>query len=244
VRGYVPFAATFAAFFTRAYDFIRMSAISAADIRLCGSHAGVEIGADGPSQMALEDLAMMRAVQASTVLYPSDATSAASLVQEMAERTGVVYMRTTRGSYPVLYPPDEAFPVGGAKVVRSGPDDQVTLIGAGVTLHNCLEAADELGRDGIAARVVDLYSVKPIDTQTLLDAAAATGDRLLVAEDHHPEGGLGSAVLDAFNDAGHPVQVTHLAVRTLPGSGTPAELMDAAGISAGQIADAARKLVG
>jgi transketolase len=244
VRGYVPFAATFAAFFTRAYDFIRMSAISAADIRLCGSHAGVEIGADGPSQMALEDLAMMRAVQGSTILYPSDATSTASLVQEMAERTGIVYMRTTRGSYPVLYPPDEAFPVGGAKVVRSGPDDQVTLIGAGVTLHNCLEAADELSGDGIRARVVDLYSVKPIDTQTLLEAAAATGDRLVVAEDHHPEGGLGSAVLDAFNEAGHPVQISHLAVRSLPGSGTPAELLEAAGIAAGQIAQAARKLVG
>jgi transketolase len=244
VRGYVPFAGTFAAFFTRAYDFIRMSAISEADIRLVGSHAGVEIGADGPSQMALEDLAMMRAVQGSTVLYPSDATSAASLVQEMAERTGIVYMRTTRGSYPVLYPPDEAFPVGGAKVVRSGPDDQVTLIGAGVTLHNSLEAAEELSRDGIRARVVDVYSVKPIDTQTLLEAAAATGDRLVVAEDHHPEGGLGSAVLDAFNEAGHPVQITHLAVRSMPGSGTPAELLEAAGIAAGQIAQAARKLVG
>ena len=149
VRGYVPFAATFAAFFTRAYDFIRMSAISEANIRLCGSHAGVEIGADGPSQMALEDLAMMRAVHGSTVLYPSDATSTACLVQEMADREGIVYMRTTRGAYPVLYRPDEAFPIGGAKVLRSSPDDQVTLIGAGVTLHNCLAAADELGRDGI-----------------------------------------------------------------------------------------------
>src|SRR5262249_59362333 len=146
----------------------------------CGSHAGVEIGADGPSQMALEDLAMMRAVHGSTVLYPGDATSAASLTQQMAERDGVVYMRTTRGSYPVLYGPDEAFPVGGAKVVRSSADDQVTLIGAGVTLHNCLAAADELGRDGISARVLDLYSLKPIDTQALLDAAAATGGRPVV----------------------------------------------------------------
>ena len=204
VRGYVPFAATFAAFFTRAYDFIRMSAISEANIRLCGSHAGVEIGADGPSQMALEDLAMLRAVHGSTVLYPSDATSTASLVQQMAERDGVVYMRTTRGAYPVLYGPDEAFPIGGAKVVRSGADDQVTLIGAGVTLHNCLAAADELGRDGIHARVVDLYSVKPIDTQTLLEAADATAG-LVVVEDHYPAGGLGSAVLDALNDAGRPV---------------------------------------
>jgi transketolase len=244
VRGYIPFAATFAAFFTRAYDFIRMSAISQANIRLCGSHSGVEIGADGPSQMALEDLAMMRAVHGSTILYPSDATSTAALTAQMAERDGIVYMRTTRGAYPVLYGPDEAFRIGGAKLVRSSPDDQVTLIGAGVTLHNSLAAADQLGADGIRARVVDLYSVKPIDTQALLDAAAATGDRIVVTEDHYPAGGLGSAVLDAFNDAGHPVGLSHLAVRGLPGSGTPAELMEAAGISAGQIAQAARELLG
>jgi transketolase len=244
VRGYVPFAATFAAFFTRAYDFIRMSAISEANIRLCGSHAGVEIGADGPSQMALEDLAMIRAVHGSTVLYPSDATSTASLTEQMAARDGVVYMRTTRGSYPVLYGPDEAFPVGGSKVVRSSADDQVTLIGAGVTLHNCLAAADELDRDGIRARVVDLYSVKPIDTQTLVESADATAGRLVVVEDHYPQGGLGGAVLEALNDAGHPVHVAHLAVRGLPTSGSPAELMDAAGISATQIAQAARDLLG
>jgi transketolase len=244
VRGYVPFAATFAAFFSRAYDFIRMSAISAANIRLSGSHAGVEIGADGPSQMALEDLAMMRAVHGSTVLYPSDATSAAYLVQEMAERDGVVYLRTTRGAYPVLYPPDETFPIGGAKVVRSGPDDQVTLIGAGVTLHNCLAAADQLARDGITARVVDLYSLKPIDTATLLAAADATGDRLVVVEDHYPQGGIGGAVLEAFSDAGRPIRISHLAVSGLPGSGTPAELMEAAGISADRIAQAARELLG
>jgi transketolase len=243
VRGYIPFAGTFAAFFSRAYDFIRMSAISQANIRLCGSHAGVEIGADGPSQMALEDLASLRAVHGSTVLYPCDATSTAALVAQMAERSGIVYMRTTRGAYPVLYGPDEAFPIGGAKVVRSGPDDHVTLIGAGVTLHNCLAAADELGRDGISARVVDLYSVKPIDVQTLLATADATSGRLVVAEDHYPEGGIGGAVLEALNDAGRPVRVSHLAVRGLPGSGTPQELMEAAGISAGQIAQAARDLL-
>ena len=244
VRGYVPFAVTFAAFFTRAYDFIRMSAISEANIRLCGSHAGVEIGADGPSQMALEDLAMMRAVHGSTVLYPSDATAAASLTQQMAERDGIVYMRTTRGSYPVLYGPDEAFPIGGAKVVRSSADDQVTLIGAGVTLHNCLAAADELDRDGIRARVIDLYSVKPIDTETLVEAAEATDGRLVVVEDHYPAGGLGGAVLEALNDADHPVHIAHLAVRGLPSSGTPAELMEAAGISADQVVQAARDLLG
>jgi transketolase len=240
VRGYVPFAATFAAFFTRAYDFIRMAAISQASIRLSGSHAGVEIGPDGPSQMALEDLAMMRAVPGSTVLYPSDGASAAWLVREMTDTDGIVYLRTTRGAYPVLYGPDEEFPVGGSKVVRSSPDDQVTLIGAGVTLHNCLAAADELAADGISARVLDLYSVKPIDTAALLDAAAATGGRIVVAEDHYPAGGLGSAVLDALNAAGQPTVVSHLAVRDLPSSGTPAELMDAAGISAAHIAQAAR----
>ena len=243
VRGYVPFAATFAAFFTRAYDFIRMAGISQVNIRLCGSHAGVEIGADGPSQMALEDLAMMRAVHGSTVLYPSDATSTAWLVREMAERSGIVYMRTTRGAYPVLYGPDETFPIGGAKVVRSSPNDRVTLVGAGVTLHNCLAAADQLGSDGIAARVVDLYSVKPIDTETLVAAAAATGDRLVVVEDHYPAGGIGGAVLEALNDAGHPARIVHLAVRGLPGSGTPEELMDAAGISTDRVAQAAREVL-
>jgi transketolase len=242
-RGFTPFASTFAAFLTRAYDFIRMAAISKANIRLCGSHAGVEIGADGPSQMALEDLAMLRAVHGSTVLYPSDATSAAALVAAMADLQGVSYMRTTRGAYPVLYDAGEQFPVGGAKVLRSTAHDQVTLIGAGVTLHECLAAADQLQADGVAARVIDLYSVKPIDAGTLTAAAAATGGRIVISEDHHPEGGLGSAVLDALTGAGRAeLSVRHLAVRNMPGSGTGAELMDAAGISAAHIADAAREL--
>jgi transketolase len=242
-RGFTPFASTFAAFLTRAYDFIRMAAISKANIRLCGSHAGVEIGADGPSQMALEDLAMLRAVHGSTVLYPSDATSAAALVAAMADLQGVSYMRTTRGAYPVLYDAGEQFPVGGAKVLRSTAHDQVTLIGAGVTLHECLAAADQLQADGVAARVIDLYSVKPIDAGTLTAAAAATGGRIVISEDHHPEGGLGSAVLDALTGAGRAeLSVRHLAVRNMPGSGTGAELMDAAGISAAHIAAAAREL--
>ena len=243
VRGFRPFASTFAAFLTRAYDFIRMAPISRANIRLCGSHAGVEIGADGPSQMALEDLAMLRAVHGSTVLYPSDATSAAALVAAMADLEGVSYIRTTRGAYPVLYDSDEQFPVGGAKVLRSNPGDQVTLIGAGVTLYECLAAADELQRDGISARVIDLYSIKPIDIDTLTAAAAATGGRIVVAEDHHPEGGLGSAVVDALTGAGRAeLSVRHLAVRNMPGSGTGSELLDAAGISASHIATAAREL--
>ncbi len=243
VRGYRPFASTFAAFLTRAYDFIRMAAISQANIRLVGSHAGVEIGADGPSQMALEDLAMMRAVQGATVLYPSDATSTAALVQAMADRAGVVYMRTTRGAYPVLYAAGEAFPVGGAKVLRASDKDQVALIGAGVTLHACLAAADQLQAEGISARVIDVYSVKPIDTDTLAAASAATGGKLVVAEDHHPEGGLGSAVVDALTGAGTAdLTMRHLAVSELPGSGTSQELLDAARISATHIAAAARCL--
>ena len=244
VRGYRPFASTFAAFFTRAYDFIRMAAISQANICLSGSHAGVEIGADGPSQMALEDLAMLRAVHGSTVLYPSDATSAAALVLAMADLEGISYIRTTRGAYPVLYDAAEAFPVGGSKVLRSSDGDQVALIGAGVTLHECLAAADQLADEGISARVIDLYSVKPVDTATLTAAAAATGGRLVLVEDHHPEGGLGAAVLDALTADGRAdLAVAHLAVRIMPGSGTGEELLDAAGINAPHIAEAARRLL-
>ncbi|MEU4674896.1 transketolase [Amycolatopsis sp. NPDC023774] len=244
VRHYVPFASTFAAFFTRAYDFIRMAAISAADIRLVGSHAGVEIGADGPSQMGLEDLAMMRAVQGSTVLYPSDGPSTVALTKEMADRPGVSYLRTTRGGYPTLYSEDDEFPIGGAKVLRSTDDDVVTLIGAGVTLHECLAAADELARENIAARVIDLYSVKPVDTETLIAAADVTDGRFVVSEDHHPEGGLGSAVADALLASGlTPLRMKHLAVREMPGSGSAHELLDAAGISASHVAGAARALL-
>ena len=222
-----------------------MAAISQANIKIVGSHAGVTIGQDGPSQMALEDIAMLRAVQGSTVLYPSDATSTAALVQAMADLDGIVYMRTTRGAYPVLYDATETFGAGGSKVLRESEDDQVTLIGAGVTLHACLAAADQLGDEGISARVIDLYSVKPVDTATLTAAAAATGGRLVLAEDHHPEGGLGSAVIDALTGAGRTeLAVAHLAVRELPGSGTSEELLDAAGISAGHIAAAARQLLG
>ncbi|MEV6900017.1 transketolase [Amycolatopsis sp. NPDC051372] len=244
VRHYVPFASTFAAFFTRAYDFIRMAAISAANIRLVGSHAGVEIGADGPSQMGLEDLAMMRAVQGSTVLYPSDGPSTVALTKEMADRPGVSYLRTTRGGYPTLYSEVDEFPIGGAKVLRSTDDDVVTLIGAGVTLHECLAAADELARENIVARVIDLYSVKPVDTETLIAAADVTGGRIVVSEDHHPEGGLGSAVADALLASGlTPLRMKHLAVRELPGSGAAHELLDAVGISASHIAGAVRELL-
>ncbi|WP_328890723.1 transketolase [Streptomyces sp. NBC_00316] len=241
MRGYRPYAATFAAFLTRAHDFIRMAAISEANLALSGSHCGVEIGADGPSQMGVEDLAMLRSVHGSTVLYPGDATSAAALTATMADLEGISYLRTTRGAYPVLYSPDETFPVGGSKTLRTGDHDQVTLIGAGITLHECLAAADQLAADGISARVIDVYSVKPIDADTLALAARDTG-ALVVAEDHHPEGGLGEAVLSALAEHRQAPAFAHLAVRNLPVSGTPTELLDAAGISRTHIAGAAREL--
>jgi transketolase len=243
VRGYVPFAATFGAFMSRAFDFLRMSGVSEVSIRLAGSHAGVEIGSDGPSQMALEDLASMRAVNGSTVLYPADATSTVALTVAMADRQGVCYLRTTRGAYPVIYNAGEEFVIGGSKVVRSGPHDAVTLVGAGVTVHESLAAAELLAAEGIAARVIDCYSVKPIDVATLVASCAATGSRIVVTEDHYPAGGLGEAALSALAEAGVTPRITHLAVHGLSQSGTPAELLEAAGISAPHIADAARALV-
>ena len=242
VRGYKPFASTFAAFFSRAYDFIRMAGISQANIRLVGSHAGVEIGQDGPSQMALEDLASMRAIHNSTVLYPCDPNQAAKLTRIMADTPGIVFMRTTRGAYPTLYGASESFKVGGSKVLRQSPKDKVTLIGAGVTVHNCLAAADALAAKKIPARVVDLYSVKPVDVKTLREAARVTKGRLVVVEDHYPEGGIAAAVLEALAADPAP-RLIHLAVRGLPESGKPEELMNAAGISAKHIVAAATKLV-
>ena len=241
VRGYKPFASTFAAFFSRAYDFIRMAGISQANIRLVGSHAGVEIGQDGPSQMALEDLASIRAIHSSTVLYPCDPNQTAKLTRVMADTSGIVYMRTTRGAYPTIYGPNEVFKVGGSKVLRQTAKDKVTLIGAGVTLHNCLAAADALGAKKISARVIDLYSVKPVDVKTLREAARVT-KKFVIVEDHYPEGGIGAAVMEALAADGLP-RVAHLAVKDLPTSGKPEELMNAAGISARHIVAAATKLV-
>lgn len=243
IRGYVPFASTFAAFLTRAYDFIRMAGVSGANIRLAGSHAGVEIGEDGPSQMGLEDLAALRAVQGSTVLYPADAVSTAALVIEMAARPGVVYLRTTRGAYPVLYGPEVPFPIGSSKVVRRSDADRVLLAGAGITVHESLRAADLLEAEGIMARVIDLYSIKPLDLPTLTQSLRETGGMLVIAEDHHPEGGLGEAVLSALARRGEPFHAAHLAVRELPGSGPSTALLEAAGISAAHIARAAHDLV-
>ncbi|MGW6173170.1 transketolase [Arthrobacter sp. NPDC055138] len=245
VRGYVTFAASFAAFLvSRGYDFIRMAGVSEVDIRLVGTHAGVEIGQDGPSQMALEDLAAMRAIHTSTVLYPADAPSTARLIQTMADTPGISYLRATRGDYPVLYEAGEEFPLGGSKVHGATGDDAVTLVGAGVTVHECLAAAAQLAGEGIAARVVDLYSIKPIDQETLLTACRATGGRIITVEDHYPEGGLGSAVADALTEARVPeLKLVRLAVQGLPTSGAPEELLDAAGISAKHITEAARSLV-
>jgi transketolase len=244
VRGWKPYASTFAAFLTRAYDFVRMAAVSRASIRLSGSHAGVSIGEDGPSQMGLEDLASLRAVHGSTVLYPCDANQTAKLVAAMADLKGISYIRTTRGKTPVIYGPDEQFEVGGSRVVRSSDDDQVALIGAGITLHEAMKAADELARDGIKARVIDLYSLKPVDVATLLEAARVTGGRFVTVEDHWPEGGIGDAVLDALADSEQPPRVVKLAVREMPTSGKPEELLDAARISAPHIVQAAERLVG
>src|ERR1700681_3543889 len=243
VRGYKPFASTFAAFFSRAYDFIRMAGISQANIRLVGSHAGVEIGQDGPSQMALEDLASLRAINTSVVLYPCDPNQTAKLTRVMADTLGIVYMRTTRGAYPTIYGPNESFRVGGSKVVRQTPKDRVTLIGAGVTLHNCIAAADALAAKKIPARVIDLYSVKPVDVKTLREAVHVTKGRLVIVEDHYPEGGLGAAVMEALAADGLPTKIAHLAVKGLPTSGKPEELMNAAGISARHIVAAATKLL-
>jgi len=242
VRGWRPFVATFAAFLSRAYDFVRMAAVSRANLVLAGSHAGVSIGEDGPSQMALEDIASLRAVHGSTVIYPSDANQAADLVARIADRPGIVFLRTTREKTSVIYPPGEAFEIGGSRIVRRSDADRVTLIGAGITLHESIAAADLLEADGIAARVIDCYSIKPIDAVTLRAAAAETG-AMVTVEDHWPEGGLGDAVLEVFAaDAGRP-PIVKLAVRHMPGSATPAEQLALAGIDASAIAAEARKLV-
>ncbi|MEV3857236.1 transketolase [Streptomyces sp. NPDC050095] len=234
LRGRLPYACTFAAFLTRAHDFIRMAAVTGAGLNLAGSHAGVAIGQDGPSQMGLEDLAMFRAVHGSTVLYPCDANQTAQLLALSADLGGIRYLRTSRGATPVIYPPHEEFAVGGSKVLRAGDDDRLTLVAAGVTVHEALRAADELGRAGIPVRVIDLYSVKPVDRRTLRDAARATGC-LVTVEDHRAEGGLGDAVAEAFDDGAPVPRLVRLAVRVMPGSASPGEQLRAAGIDAESI---------
>jgi transketolase len=241
-RGWNAFASTFAAFFSRAYDFIRMAAISRANLRLAGSHAGISIGEDGPSQMALEDIASLRAIHSSTVLHPCDANQTAKLVAAMADTPGIVFLRTLRPNTPVIYDADEEFAVGGSRVVRSSDEDDVTLVGAGVTVHEALKAAEALEGEGISARVIDLYSIKPIDADTLQAAAEATG-RIVTVEDHFPEGGVGEAVIAALANGDERPRVLQLAVREMPRSGKAEELLSAYGIDAEHIAAAARQLV-
>jgi transketolase len=237
VRGWVPFASTFAAFLSRAYDFVRMAAISRASIRLSGSHAGVSIGEDGPSQMALEDMASLRAITGSTVLHPSDANQTAKLVAAMADTPGISFIRTLRGKTPVRTAPDEDVRIGGSRVAHDG--DDVAIVACGITVDEAVRAAEALAGDGIRPRVLDCYSVKPIDAEAVRAAARDCG-AVITVEDHRPEGGLGDAVLDALADADDRPPVTKLAVRELPGSGTPEELLHGAGIDADAIAAAAR----
>ena len=241
-RGAIPFPSTFAAFLTRASDFVRMAGIGAMNVKLAGSHAGVSIGEDGPSQMALEDLAMMRAVPGCAVLYPCDAVSAERLVEAAAGYDGMVYVRTSRPKTPVIYAADEQFPIGGSKVVRESPADAATVVAAGVTLFEALRAHRMLAAEGISLRVIDAYSVQPIDRRTMVDAARRTGGRLITVEDHYAAGGLGDAVSDAV--AADGIVVERLAVRGIPRSGRPDELLERFGISAARIAAAVRRRVG
>ena len=236
-RGAIPFPSTFACFLTRASDFIRMAGISTLNVKLAGSHAGISIGEDGPSQMALEDLSMMRGVPGCAVIYPCDGTSAERLVVEMAQRPGMAYMRTSRPKTPVIYGPDEKFPIGGSKVLRQSDTDVATVVGAGVTVFEALKAHDTLKAEGLNIRVIDAYSVQPIDAQTMIEAAKATG-AMITVEDHYAAGGIGDAVSEAIALTG--VGVRRLAVREIPRSGQPDELLDRYGISARHVVDAVR----
>jgi transketolase len=243
VRGWTPFASTFAAFLSRAYDFIRMAAISRANLRLAGSHAGVSIGEDGPSQMALEDIAALRAVHGSAVLHPSDANQVPPLVAEMAERPGISYLRTLRGKTVVRTEPGEEVRIGGSRTLRQSDDDTVTVVACGVTVDEADEAAERVAQEGVRVRVIDCYSIKPIDAPVLRRAARETSG-IVTVEDHWPEGGLGEAVLGALDDDLDRPRVVRLAVREMPVSGKPAEQLSAAGIDAAAIAGAVRDLTG
>ena len=239
-RGKIPFVATFAAFLTRAFDQIRMAGISRSNVKFCGSHCGVSIGEDGPSQMGLEDIAMFRAMGESVILYPSDAVATERLVALAVEHKGIVYIRTTRPKTPVIYDNNEQFEIGGSKVVRQSDSDRVAIVGAGITLHEALKAADALASEGIRVRVIDAYSVKPMDEATLLAAAAATDGRMVVVEDHYAGGGLGDAVLNVVIGR---ARVVKLAVREIPRSGPPEALIDKYGIGSKQIIAAVKSLL-
>jgi len=238
-RGKIPFVSTFAAFLSRAHDHIRMAGVSGLNMKFCGSHCGVSIGDDGPSQMGLEDLAMFRPIPDCAVLYPCDAVATERLVMEAARRDGMCYIRTTRPKTPVLYANDEQFPIGGCKVLRQSPKDNAAVVGAGVTVFEALKAADALAKEGIMIRVIDAYSVKPIDRQTLSAAARDVGGKMIVVEDHYFDGGLGDAVLNAVGDQ---AKIVKLAVTEIPRSGPPEALLDKYGISSRHIAEAVRRL--
>ncbi len=241
LRGKVPVVSTFAAFLTRAFDQIRMSRHSDPDLKFVGSHAGVAIGQDGPSQMGLEDIALFRTILDSVVLQPADALSAERLVEAMLGHRGIVYLRTMRGGAPVIYGPDETFAIGGCKVLRRSDHDVATLVASGITVHKALMAHDKLAKEGLAVRVIDLYSIKPVDKATLRAAADATG-LIITAEDHYAQGGLGEAVAAALAD--HPAGVHILAVTKQPRSGKPLELLEEQGLSGDRIAETVRQLVG
>jgi len=239
-KGFLPFAATFAAFLTRAHDQIRMAAYSFSNIKLCGSHVGVSIGEDGPSQMGLEDLAMFTPIPGCLVLYPSDAVSAEKCVKEAAKQKGLVYIRTTRPATPILYSPEEEFPAGGSKILRQSQQDAVTVVAAGITVHEALRAADLLKKDGINIRVIDAYSVKPLDSETIIKSAGETGGRVVVVEDHFEQGGLGTAVALILPEK---KLWKHLCIRDIPRSGRPEELMAKYGIEAAAIVTAVKSLL-
>jgi transketolase len=238
-RGRIPFVSTFAAFLTRAYDQIRMAGVSRLNLKFCGSHCGVSIGEDGPSQMGLEDLAMFRPIPGAAVLYPSDAVSTEHLVSEAVRYDGICYIRTTRPKTPVIYANDEQFPVGGSKVLRKSDSDRAAVVAAGITVHEALKAAEILAQEGIRIRVIDAYSVKPVDQQTLAVAAREAAGKIIVVEDHYYDGGLGDAVLNAVGDQ---AKVVKLAVREIPQSGPPEALLDKYGISSRHIVDAVKRL--
>ena len=227
-RGKIPFVSSFAAFLTRAHDQIRMSQYSDANIKFVGSHAGVSIGADGPSQMGLEDISMFRSLYNCTVLYPSDAISTERLVEEAARHHGMVYIRTTRNPTPIIYSPEERFPIGKCKVVKESKNDLITIVAAGITLHESLKAYEELKKEGTFVRVIDLYSIKPIDEETLKKAAEQT-KAILIVEDHYPEGGIAEAVRTALANVKTPIY--SLAVKKIPKSGTTDELLNFENIS-------------
>jgi transketolase len=239
-RGAIPFPSTFACFLTRAADFIRMAAISNVGIKMAGSHAGVSIGEDGPSQMALEDLSMCRAQPNMAVLYPCDAVSTERLLALMAYHPGPAYMRTSRPKTEVIYSADDTFTIGGLKVLRESANDAVTVVGAGVTLFEALKAYTRLKAEGTSIRVIDLYSLAPIDRQSLIAAGNATGGHIITVEDHYPGGGIGDAVAAAVSEAG--IKVHRIAVREIPRSGKPEELLDRYGISAKHIVETVKHL--